>query len=100
MQNRITRSKKFWEETIKAWQESKEPAPAWCRAKDLSYHTFYKWKTRLTKTPMTKKSFLELCDEKSSTLSIEYHGVQIHLDKNFDPRILKKCLEALKSFAC
>ena len=100
MQNRITRPRTFWEDTFKAWEVSGQTITAWCQEKNLSYNTFCKWRVRLSKPSLIKTSFLEIKEEKSSSLKLEYHGIHIHLDQNFDPQTLKKCLQALQGFKC
>ncbi len=98
MRNRIKRPREFWEDTFKNWEASGQTITSWCQEKNLSYNTFCKWKVRLLKPTLTKASFLEIKEEKNSSLKLEYHGIHIHLDKNFDPEILKKCLLALQGF--
>lgn len=97
MHKRFKQLREEWKEKIKAWETSGQSGAAWCRQENISYRTFCNWKYRLTSKTLSKDSFLELQEEKSRGIDLEYQGIRIHLDKDFDPFTLKKCLQALKS---
>ena len=97
MHKRFKRLRQEWEEKFKIWQASSLSGAAWCRQENLPYRTFCNWKYRLTPKTLSKDSFVELQEEKTHGIVLEYQGIRIHLDKDFDPLTLKKCLQALKS---
>jgi hypothetical protein len=102
-----------WKEKLLDWQASGKSVKAWCREKHIPITTFYGWKNRLEKSQVDKKpiklqsvkakqGFIELTDRKPPTpgILLEYNGVKIHLEAEFDPLILRKCLDCLRSGLC
>lgn len=100
MHNRFKQLRQEWEEKLKAWRASGQSGADWCQQENIPYKTFCNWKYRLSAKPLSKESFIELKEEKTSGIDLEYQGIRIHLTHNFDPCTLKKCLQALKGFAC
>ena len=90
-----------WEEKIRQQQVSGLSIERWCQAHQIKAHTFHYWKDRLSqKTPLSRGCFTELVNSKAPGVSIEYQGVRIHIDKNFDSATLQSCLSALKGMKC
>ena len=93
--------KKKWEETISRQRQSGLSIQRWCRENHISLQTFYYWRDKLfPKAALSRSSFTELTDSKSTGITIECRGVRIHLDRQFDPSTLKKCLQVLQEIAC
>ena len=91
-----------WQEKIRQQRESGLTIDKWCRQNHLPPHLFYYWKNRLfPRNQLTRSCFTELSSDNQGTgISIEYQGVRIHLDKDFDPSTLKSCLSALRGVSC
>ena len=83
-----------WAENIRQQRNSGLNATDWCRKHQIAYSTFIYWKDCLsTKTTKRRSSFTEPLDASTTTtVSIEYRGVRVYLDKSFDLAALKKTL--------
>jgi hypothetical protein len=102
-----------WENKVLEWQASGKSIRAWCLENHIPVTTFYGWKARLqnsltdqslakSKAKEVKQEFIELKDPQScaSGLILEYEGVKIHLQANFNQLILRQCLDCLRSAPC
>ena len=90
-----------WEMRIRSQKESGLSVEKWCHQNQIPYHRFCYWKDRLFPKPqLSRSSFTELTQTNVSGICIEYQGLRIHLDRNFDPLILKKCLAVFKEIKC
>ncbi len=96
--------KQEWQEKIFKQQESGLSIKQWCCNHQIPAHTFYYWKKRLHSTntsALNRSSFSELPLAKEETgITIECREFRIHLDKDFEPSILKQCLTVLKELSC
>lgn len=85
-----------WEEKFRQQRESGFSIDRWCRENRIPPHTFYYWKERLFPKSLTGHlSFTELCNAKTTGITIEYRNLRICLDKQFDLIVLKQCLSVL-----
>lgn len=84
-----------WEEKIQQQRKSGLSIERWCRENQTVVCQFHYWKARLF-PKIDRSSFIELPDTKDVGISVEYDGVHIHLDKNFDASTLKRCLAVMK----
>jgi len=90
-----------WEEKIHHQQDSGLSVQRWCHEHQIKAPTFYYWKARLNqKTSLSRSCFTELVNTKTPGISIEYQGVRVHIDKDFDSTTLQNCLSALKGMKC
>ena len=102
-----------WKDKVLEWQVSGKSIRGWCLENHIPITTFYGWKARLEKLPKdrflkkskaikVKQEFIELKDQpfSDSHLILEYEGVKIHLQANFDQVVLKQCLDCLRSASC
>lgn len=91
-----------WQEKIRQQRESGLSIDRWCLQNHLPPHIFYYWKSRLfPKAPLTHSCFTELpAGNQGTGICIEYRGVRIHLDRDFDPSTLKSCLSTLRGIPC
>lgn len=98
-----------WANKIEQWKLSGKSAKAWCRENQVVYNTFLGWHKRFTQhsataahSPSVKTQFIELKDPKkiSSGISLEYGGVTIHLEPEFDAATLEKCLTVVRGSPC
>lgn len=102
-----------WKVKVLEWQASGKSVRVWCLENHIPVTTFYGWKARLEKSPKdkslaksraekVKQEFIELKDQPScgSSLILECDGMKIHLPANFDPLILRRCLDCLRGAPC
>lgn len=92
--------KEKWKETIHQQRQSGLSITAWCCENNISKSVFCYWRDKLfPKVALNHTAFTELFDKKSSIqtgIKLEYQGFRIHLEGDFDPYTLKKCLDVLK----
>jgi hypothetical protein len=98
-----------WKEKILKQRESGLSITRWCFEHNLSPHVFHYWKKKhFPKPVMDRSDFYEVSQEnirnvpkpKVAGIALEFQGVRIHLDREFDQPTLKRCLVALKEVAC
>lgn len=100
--------KQRWKETIHKQRESGLSIGAWCRQNNISTHTFRYWLDKIfPKTAIDRSAFKEISETQKTPFSrktagvfLEYRGIDIHIDRGFDPLTLKQCLKALKEIPC
>jgi hypothetical protein len=87
--------KQEWTDKIADWRGSGQSIAAWCRQQDQSYHRFLYWRRRLE--PQQKKAggFVELTF-RASTLALERNGMTLHIERGFDPELLRDVLTVLR----
>jgi hypothetical protein len=87
-----------WTEKLAAWRSSGLSVAAWCRQSAEGYHRFLYWRKRLdAQQPKSCGKFVELTlGHGPSALRLECSGVSIHVDRGFDPGLLKDILTLLK----
>lgn len=83
-----------WDEKFRKQRESGLSIDRWCRENQVQPHAYYYWKERLYPKPL-RLSFAELSDARGTGIAIEHRNLRIHLDKHFDPSVLKRCLSVL-----
>lgn len=95
-----------WKEKISEQQQSGLSVAAWCRQHDIAVQRFFYWRDKLfPKLPLKKSDFAEVIKEQtarvdSSGVILKYCGYEIHLERNFDGSVLKKCLQMLLELSC
>jgi hypothetical protein len=96
-----------WQEIILKQRASGLSIAKWCRENNLAVHVFYhRQRILFPKPPLQRTSFTEVSQEiiqKTSNktgITLDYQGILILLDKNFDVQSLKQCLAALKEISC
>jgi hypothetical protein len=97
-----------WKETILTQRESGLSIMPWCRQNNISVHTFRYWQDKFfPQSPINRSAFKEISDSQKngaalskSGIYLEYQGVSIHIDRQFDPLTLKQCLKVLKEMPC
>ena len=90
-----------WEEKIQQQQASGLSIERWCLKAQIKTHTFHYWKDRLhPKVLLDRSCFTELSNAKSPGISIEYQGIRIHVDNQFDSITLQRCLAVLMGVKC
>jgi hypothetical protein len=91
--------KQQWKENILKQRQSKLSIASWCRQNRIAVHTFYYWQSKLFPKPnLDRSAFTEAIQEKNKFIGgivLEYRGFNLHLNKHFNPSILKRCLEVL-----
>ncbi len=95
----------IWQKRIDACTESGLSAAAWCRNHRIVYSQFIYWRCRLKKNnaiALTRDSFVELDNSSSveSGLCVEYEGIKLSLEKNFDEQTLLRCLKTMRRVTC
>jgi hypothetical protein len=90
-----------WQQRLTQWETSGIVSAAeWCRKHQINVDQFYYWKSRLTKKSLTPKDFVELPPTEAPGIQLECNGVRIHLETNFDPILLVRCISLLKGSPC
>jgi hypothetical protein len=98
-----------WKEIILKQRGSGLSAARWCRQNNIVTHAFFYWQDKLfPKAALDRSAFTEIPDKKKvkasgvdrGGITVEYHGVRILLDGQFEPATLKQCLEVLKEVVC
>lgn len=89
-----------WAKKLRQQYESGLSVLKWCRENQVSLNAFYYWKHKLSAQFIDRSSFTELVDTKATPLVLEYREIRIHLDKDFDPQTLKRCLKTLREITC
>jgi len=89
-----------WKEKINQQKISGKSISAWCRENKILYRSFFYWRSKIFSKKIDHSNFIELKEEKKTNIILEYWGININLDKNFDSEILKKCLILLKEMPC
>lgn len=102
-----------WQKKVLEWQKSGKKIPAWCQENQIPYTTFLGWKLRfgnfhkkLQSNTQPSKVFIELQDKPLSNsqifsgVTLEYHGIKIHLETEFNATVLKQCLACLGGMPC
>lgn len=93
--------KQEWEANIRNQLESGFSIKRWCRENNISEQAFHYWRGKLFPKPsLSRSSFTEIVDKGRTGIILECQGVQIRLERQFDPSILKRCLEVLKGLKC
>lgn len=90
----------IWEERILQQQKSDLSIERWCHKNHVAVCQFYYWKRKLFPKQITASSFTELPHAKEVRVTIEYDGIQIHLNPDFDAITLKRCLAVIKEAKC
>jgi hypothetical protein len=85
-----------WKERIEKQKKSGLSIGKWCKENGLEAHVFHYWKAKFLSKLPERNNFVELKEEKSKGIVLEYKEFQIHLDRKFDLEILRKCLSVLK----
>jgi hypothetical protein len=97
-----------WKEKVKEWESSNKSTKAWCQENKIPYTTLCGWRNRLKKSNHNKVSnkstgnFIELKDQISLNpgIILEYQGVKIQLNRDFDKIVLQECLHCLRGALC
>lgn len=98
--------KQQWKNNILKQRESGLSVAAWCRENNVNTHTFGYWQSKIFSKDLDSSSFTEIIDKKNPTnfkrtgIVLEYQGIHIHLDKEFDSSVLKQCLEIVRGAIC
>lgn len=94
----------YWQQQIKTWKRSGLSQKQYCRSRSLALSTFCYWKKRLNnKKPATPK-FYPLTIPASQpgptdtglTLLVGPKQIQIQIQKDFSPTVLKKLIATLE----
>jgi hypothetical protein len=110
VEEKMAKGKRYpnWKEKVKEWESSNKSTKIWCQENKIPYTTLCGWRNRLKKSDHNKISnksvgnFIELKDQISSDprIILEYQGVKIQLNRDFDKIVLKECLHCLRGALC
>lgn len=98
-----------WKENFLKQRESGLSIEQWCRENNVVPHIFHYWKRKLfPKKKIDRSAFTEINDQNKASsavssqtgVSIEYQGIRICLDQQFDLLTLKQCLQVVKEITC
>jgi hypothetical protein len=96
-----------WKEKVINWKKSNKTPSDWCRENKIPVTTLIGWRKRfdqlgISQTFEINQPFIELKNNPLSNpgIFLEYEGIKIHLDPEFDAITLKRCLTCLKDVIC
>lgn len=89
-----------WENRIYQQKASGKSISAWCRENQILARSFFYWRAKLFPKEINRDCFTELVENKNTDIKLEYSGISISLDENFNTEALKKCLKVLKEISC
>jgi hypothetical protein len=100
--------KNTWKVRLREWRESGLKVLAWCRKNNISYQTFYYWRSKLEnqsnkpRPQIIPSNFMELSDKAPNEVgfTIEVQGMVFQLSKNFDEAVFLKCISLLRRLSC
>ncbi len=100
--------RQLWREKILKQRESGLSIKSWCQQNLIAAHAFLYWQNKLfPKGSLARSDFREIQEHQEAWLprnkigiSLEYKGICIHVERQFDPSVLKKCLKAIKEVSC
>ncbi|MES2200430.1 MAG: hypothetical protein V4489_09750 [Chlamydiota bacterium] len=86
-----------WKVLVEEWQLSGTSVRKWCREHKISNSAFHYWKARFLPVAKSRQSsFVELHEEKRSRIEMEFGGIKVYVEDDFDENLLVRCLRALK----
>lgn len=85
-----------WHNRILQQSSSGLSVARWCCEHNITRWHFDYWKRKLFPETLQRSSFKELTEEVPVGLTLEYQGITLRLERNFDPVLLKACLAVLK----
>lgn len=87
-----------WKENILEQRQSNLSVVAWCLQNKIAVPTFHYWKKKLFPKSFDRNVFTEIVRDNNigSGVSLEYRGIHIHLNRDFEPSVLQVCLDVLK----
>jgi len=89
-----------WEDIIYQQKASGKSISAWCRENQILARSFFYWRAKFFPKEINRDCFTELVENKNTDIKLEYLGISISLDENFNTEALKKCLKVLKEMSC
>ncbi|MFA5250415.1 MAG: hypothetical protein WC371_03280 [Parachlamydiales bacterium] len=88
-----------WKDKILKQKASGKTIESWCRENSIAPHLFHYWKKQFFSEAFNRSGFTELGD-RNAGVAIECKGVVVHLERSFDPAVLKSCLSILRTGKC
>ena len=89
-----------WKEIILKQSQSNLSIVSWCSQNNIAVPTFCYWRNKLFPKPsLNRYAFTEIAqgnNDVRSGISLEYHGIKVHLEREFEPTVLQACLQVLK----
>lgn len=86
-----------WKVAVAEWQASGLTSRKWCQERNIPNSTFHHWKKLFSSIPKSGRcSFIELPEGKPSRIEMEFEGVKIYAEDDFDEALLIRCLKVLK----
>ena len=98
--SRTTTKIRQWQGLLEDYRLSKSTITQWCKERKLSEGAFYYWKRILSVEQSKSTAFVELSEEESSGIKLEYKEIKIQLDQNFDETVLLRCMKTLRRLSC
>ena len=89
--------KALWEKRISLQEKSKKSVLEWCQENKINRKSFYRWRLLLKEQKAEERSFIKI-EEKNiaDKLTIKIKDITIHLEDNFNKKILKNCIKILR----
>ena len=86
-----------WEDIIYQQKASGKSISAWCKENQILARSFFYRRAKLFPKEINRDCFTELVENKKTDIKLEYLGISISLDENFNTEALKKCLKVLEA---
>jgi hypothetical protein len=98
--------KEIWKSRLLNQRSSGKDISNWCTENNLHRRSFYYWKEKIFPKKIDRLNFVEIkafpnsSSDENAPIIIKYHGAEISIAKDFDIKLLKKCLKALQGIQC
>jgi hypothetical protein len=103
--------KKYWEDKIKVWKDSKIPITRWCREEEISISTFQYWREQTRdldekgqqSSQKKNKAFIEIpieLSKKTSGIAIQYDDITVSIEPDFSKSTFMQVITLLKELSC
>jgi hypothetical protein len=105
MSQRVTfeEKRRYWREQVERQKASGLNMSKWCREQQIDYRHFLYWNERFSSSQLalTQATFEELKESADNApVIIECQGMRVLVSATSDPKVLLKCLQALKGVSC
>ena len=105
-EEQLEQKRAYWKQQIEAWQSSDMTQLAFCQEHDLKPHQFTYWKKRFVRTDagvtflpvkFQRQNFSSPVSTSDSLRILVGGDIEIQVGQNFDPRLLKQVIAAIRA---
>jgi hypothetical protein len=87
-----------WQNKIIVWRDSGLSIATWCRNNNEGYDRFIYWRNRLQPPESSSTGKFLPLPLAATPITLECHGISVHVTTGFDPQLLKDILSLLKGW--